>query len=195
MKYSTSFLAMVFCALALVAAAKHIPLNTDISAQQDNNPKDGKDNQPRIRQDVQPKVKFRKVEGAKHGEYLVYFTDDVKMEDIEKVADELIAKYGGSVHLDNEIAQETKQADGSIKREVVRPGARAIYKKKSRKGFHAEMTEEQAKSLSEDPRVDYVTEIGVSRIGSITIIPKGIVTPVQEKPAAKPDDNLKIEPN
>ena len=90
----------------------------------------------------------------------MYFTDDVKMEDIEEVADELIAKYGGSIHMDNEIVVDTKQADGSIKSEVVRPGRRAIYKKKSRKGFHGVMTEEQAKSLSEDPRVDYVTEIG-----------------------------------
>jgi len=184
MKYPTSFLATVFCALALVFAAKYIPLNTDVSAQQDNNPKDGKDNQPRIRQDNQPKVKFRKVEGAKPGEYLVYFTDDVKMEDIEKVADELIAKYGGSIYMDNEIVEDTKQADGSVKREVIQPGRRAIYKKKSRKGFHGVMTEERAKSLSEDPRVDYVTEIGVSKIGGITTIPQGIVTPVPDKPAA-----------
>src|SRR5215813_5586579 len=176
MKYPTSFLATVFCALALVFAAKYIPLNTDVSAQQDNNPKDGKDNQPRIRQDNQPKVKFRKVEGAKPGEYLVYFTDDVKMEDIEKVADELIAKYGGSIYMDNEIVEDTKQADGSVKREVIQPGRRAIYKKKSRKGFHGVMTEERAKSLSEDPRVDYVIEIGVSKIGG-TLFPGGILFP------------------
>jgi hypothetical protein len=144
--------------LALVIAAQNIPLNTDVSAQQNNNPRDGKDNQPRIRQDNQPKVKFRKEADSKPGEYLVYFTDDVKMEDIEEVADELIARYGGSIHMENEIVEDAKQADGSIKREVVRPGRRAIFKKKSRKGFHVVMTEEQAKSLSEDPRVDYVTE-------------------------------------
>ena len=185
----------MFCALALVIAAKYTPLNTDVSAQQDNSPKDGKDNQPRTRQNDQPKVKFRKVEGAKPGEYLVYFTDDVKMEDIEKVADELIAKYGGSIHMDNEITVDTKQADGSIKSEVVQPSRRAIYKKKSRKGFHGLMTEEQAKSLSEDPRIDYVTEIGVAKIAGAAIIPEGKFTPVPDKPAAKPDDNLKIEPN
>lgn len=174
--------------------AKYIPLNTDVSAQQENNPKDGKDNQPKVRQDNQPKAKFRKVESAVPGEYLVHLTDDVKIEDIEQVADELIAKYGGSIGIDNEIVKETKQADGSIKREVVRPGKRAIYKKNSRKGFYGLMTEEQAKSLSEDPRVDYVTEAGVSKIGG-TSIPGGILYPDTNKPVAKPDDNLKLEPN
>src|SRR5262245_1536209 len=165
MKYSTHFVAAGFCALALIISVEYIPLNTDVSAQQDNNPKDRKDNQPRIRQDNQPKIKFRKQSESVPGQYLVYFTDDIKMEDIERVADELIAKYGGSIYMENEILEDTKQADGSIKREVVRPGRKAIYKKKSRKGFHGVMTEEQAKSLSEDPRVDYVTEIGVSKIG------------------------------
>src|SRR5262245_3406348 len=154
------------CLIAIFVISTFAAVAGKGNGQQDDNPKVPKTDKLGVLQDGKPKGKFRKVEAdAVPGQYLVYLTDDVKMEDIEQVSDKLIAKYGGSIYMDNEIVEDTKQADGSIKREVVRPGRRAIYKKKSRKGFHGVMTEEQAKSLSEDPRVDYVTEIGGSKIG------------------------------
>jgi len=159
------------------------------NGQQNDNPKVPKTDKLGVLQDDKPKGKFRKVDAdAVPGQYLVYLTDNVNMEDIEQVSDELIAKYGGSIYMDNEIVEDTKQADGSIKREVISPGRRAIYKKKSRKGFHGLMTEEQAKSLSEDPRVDYVMEIGVSKVGGESILPR-VLTPETNKKVTKPHDN------
>lgn len=163
-----------------------------VNGQQDDKPKD----QNGVQQGDKPKVKFRKVEAdAIPGQYIVGLVEDVKIEDIEKVADELIAKYGGSINIDNEIVMETKQADGSLKKEVVRPGRKAVYKKKSLKGFHALMTEEQAKALSEDPKVEYVKEVGVSKPTGGLSVPAGTLAPDRIKPKTNPQDNLNLEPN
>jgi hypothetical protein len=178
------------CLIAIFVISTFAAVAGNGNVQQGDNPKVPKTDKLGILQTDKPKGKFRKVDAdAVPGQYLVYLTDDVKMEDIEQVSDELIAKYGGSIYMDDGIVEDTKQADGSIKREVIRPGRRAIYKKKSRKGFHGLMTEEQAKSLSEDPRVDYVTEIGVSKLGGESIIPEGKLTPGINKTGSKSRDN------
>ncbi len=136
-----------------------------------------------------PKAKFNGGnKDAIPGEYIVYFTAEVKDSEAEKLADELIARYGGSIKT-NDIIIETKQADNSVKTDVVSRGKKVLFKGKSNKGFHALMTEAQAKALSEDPKVDHVSENVRMQAPANT---KTLTSPGT---VVRPPDNFQQEPN
>jgi len=81
-----------------------------------------------------PDNKFRRAKKPVHGQYIVVLKDDTRPEDVEFVANQLLAKHQGNT--------------------------RSVYRH-TIKGFSIQMSEEAAEALSREPAVEYVQEDGV----------------------------------
>ena len=84
------------CLIAIFVISTFAAVAGKGNSQQDDNPKDPKTDKLGIPQDGKPKGKFRKVEAdAVPGQYLVYLSDDVKMEiGVSKLGGESIIPEG-----------------------------------------------------------------------------------------------------
>src|SRR5262245_15206499 len=75
------------CLIVIFVISTFAPVAGKGNGQQNDNPKVPKTDKLGVLLDDKPKGKFRKVEAdAVPGQYLVYLTDNVNMEDIEQVS-------------------------------------------------------------------------------------------------------------
>ncbi len=81
-----------------------------------------------------PENKFRRARKRVDGQYIVVLKDDTRPEDVEFVANQLLARHQGNT--------------------------RSVYRH-TIKGFSIQMSEEAAKALSLEPAVEYVQEDGI----------------------------------
>src|SRR5262245_12135461 len=79
MKYPTRFVATVFCAMAIVISAKYIPLNIDVSAQQETEPKF---------RPAGPNAK-----NPRPDEWGVCFKKSLTIEEVEREIDRILLQY------------------------------------------------------------------------------------------------------
>lgn len=96
-----------------------------------------------------PKEKFRKVGvgiDKVKDEYIVALKSETPIDQIDQLVDDLLKKY------------KFKIVGGKIKDKEGKETSYGIWKGQSLKGFGAIMSEEIAKAVSEDPRVEYVAE-------------------------------------
>ena len=124
------------------------------------------------RQEADQKPKFRKVEKAVKGHYIVVFNDEsIETSDLPN------APEGATAEQREAVAKQRREAIEQRIDSMVEELARArngtterVYKH-SVKGFSAQMTEAEAQALSLDPRVKYVEEDGVMSLDGIETNP------------------------
>jgi len=124
------------------------------------------------RQEADQKPKFRKVEKAVKGHYIVVFNDEsIETSDLPN------APEGATAEQREAVAKQRREAIEQRIDSMVEELARArngtterVYKH-SIKGFSAQMTEAEAQALSLDPRVKYVEEDGVMSLDGIETNP------------------------
>src|SRR5262249_31734597 len=123
-------------------------------------------------QEPDQKLKFRKVEKAVKGRYIVVFNDEsVETSDLPTAPDDATAEQREAVT--KQRRETIEQRIDSMVEELARAhkGTMERVYKHSIKGFSAQMTEAEAKALSLDPRVKYVEEDGVMSLDGIEANP------------------------
>jgi len=129
---AASTLTLIF----LVCGLLFLPVGKVISQQQQRNIYKGPVNPNRP-----SPGKFRKGKGnvtPVPGEYMVFLRKDIPSEQVEAIAQEFVDKYSITI-------KNSDRPDGGIWTVLV-------------KGFTAHMSESVAMKISEDPRVDHVSE-------------------------------------